>query len=130
MPVSDTATATIDARYHSYNEDFRRAVYPSPEELVREVDISKSFLRTIPGNRITEHNILCMWRVILLDDYCIVQNYFPQTPGGHRHSDDAPVFVFEKSTECSFSYYKSFETMFDLIKTYTNLHPPIEAPGG
>jgi hypothetical protein len=47
---------------------------------------------------------------------CIVQNYFPNHAGGD--SDAAPVFVFENSDDSPNGYYRTFSTMFDLIKDF------------
>ena len=114
MPVSIESNATVRARWNSYFKDYQERVYPEPKSLISEIDAGKTFLKK-NGNVIVEHDILCMWRVVILSGHCLVQNYFPNLKGAD--SDRAPVFVFENSPECNFSYYKTFDTMFELIST-------------
>jgi hypothetical protein len=119
MPISIESNATVRARWNSYTKDYREQMYPEPKDLILEIDQGKAFLKK-NGNDIVEHDILCMWRVVLLSGHCLVQNYFPNLLGAD--SDRAPVFVFENSPECDFSYYRTFETMFDLI---SNMVSPV-----
>ena len=102
FPKTDRENPTIKARYDTYNKDFRADTYPSVDDLVREVKISKEALKQNARNGIHEHNELCMWRVVLLSSHCIVQNYFPNHSG--CHSDTAPVFVYYKEPECPHSW--------------------------
>jgi hypothetical protein len=115
FPQSDKSNPTIKARYATYNANFRADTYPTLGDLVREIEISKNVLRKNAGNKISEHAELCMWRVVLLSDHCIVQNYFPNHSG--RHSDSAPVFVFYREPECPHSYYDTFYQMFELLSS-------------
>jgi hypothetical protein len=113
FPQSDENNPTIKARYSTYNPEFRKDIYPTLADLVREINISKDSLKQNARNTIYEHAELCMWRVVILSDHCIVQNYFPNWSG--CHSDLAPIFVFEKEPDCPHSYYDTFLSMFTLL---------------
>jgi hypothetical protein len=116
MPISSSDNATIRERYKRYSEELRRTRYPTIDKLVGEVAAGKSFLAR-SNNAITEHNILCMWRVVILQNFCLVQNYFPNLEG--NASDAAPTFVYRNTG--SESYYQMYIEMFDLIKSYPNI---------
>jgi hypothetical protein len=118
MPVAKPTNATILSRHESYDPNFRVSAYPDLSTLVDEVQASRRFLEKF-GNSVTEHDILCFWRVIILSHVCLVQNYFPNTDG--RDSDWAPTFVFERSEESTYSYYNTFSTMFDLVKRHNRI---------
>jgi hypothetical protein len=113
MPKSSPQNPTIRARYETYKPDFKKTTYPQIEDLVRSIEISKGILAENTNNRILEHDELCMWRVVLLSEHCIVQNYFPNHRG--CHSDASPAFVFEKEPDCPYSYYDCFDQMFKLL---------------
>lgn len=113
FPSSDPHNPTISARYATYKPEYRRSNYPAIEKLIQEIDFTKALLREHKDNRIFEHHELCMWRVILLSDHCIVQNYFPNHSG--CQSDTSPIFVFEKAVDCAYSYYGTFDQMFKLL---------------
>ena len=85
----------------------------------------KSFL-TARGNCFTEHNILCMWRVVILQNFCFVQNYFPNSDG--NFSDTAPTLVYKNTG--SNSYYSMYLEMFNLIKLHpaTDVREPMIPP--
>lgn len=113
FPQSDENNPTIKARYATYKSDFKTDTYPTVARLVEEINTSKDALKQNTRNKIYEHAELCMWRVVLLSDHCLVQNYFPNHTG--CHSDTAPVFVFFKEPECPHSYYDTFHQMFELL---------------
>ena len=125
FPQSDENNPTVKARYSTYKADFRTDTYPTLTDLVREINISKAALKQNARNKIFEHAELCMWRVVLLSNHCLVQNYFPNHTG--CHSDSAPVFVFYKEPECPHSYYDTFYQMFELIaQPHGNVDRPRE----
>lgn len=112
FPKSDQTNATIFERYDDYSPEFRQANYPKITDLIAEIDRSKEYLRS-KGNEVIEHDELCMWRVVLLSEHCIVQNYFPNHSGCQSHL--APVFVFGKEGHSTYSYYDTFSEMFELL---------------
>lgn len=114
FPKSDPNNLTISARYSTYSEGFQTRTYPDKSDLIREIEISKGIIRANRSNKLYEHNTICMWRVVLLSDHCLIQNYFPNHSG--THSDSSPVFVFEREPKCQYSYYETFQKMFDLLK--------------
>ncbi len=103
---------TISSRYGTYKERIQKSNYPSNADLVREIDISKDLLKGNVENKVFVHDELCMWRVVILSEHCLVQNYFPNHSG--CQSDASPVFVFEKEEKFSHSYYETFQQMFQL----------------
>ncbi|MEQ1934672.1 MAG: hypothetical protein ABL962_12485 [Fimbriimonadaceae bacterium] len=112
MPISDETSITIRERFDTYLDPFKDATYPEGVSgLVREIGASKTFLAKHATNTVHEHNTLCMWRVVLFKNHCVVQNYFPNPAGAA--SDGAPLFVFENIGPGS--YYRTFETMFNLL---------------
>jgi hypothetical protein len=116
MPVANATNPTIASRYETYEPAFRDAVYPAINTLVEEVATSREFL-VRNKNTITEHDILCFWRVVILSNVCLVQNYFPNAKG--KDSDWAPTFVFERIEDPGgHSYYKTFDKMFELAKKH------------
>lgn len=115
MPVATSSNPTVISRYESYDSQYRQGVYPRVDDLLREISLGKEYLDAF-GNSVVQHNILCTWRVVILSNVCLVQNYFPNNQG--EDSDKAPVFVFENSPECTHSYYLTFSTMFDLVKKH------------
>lgn len=115
MPKTNAGNPTLVARYDSYSPEFKQSNYQELGSLVDEVRKSKTFLRTY-RNEVIEHNALCMWRVVLFSGCCVVQNYFPNHSG--MQSDNSPVFVFEKSEKddgTNFSYYETFDRIFELL---------------
>lgn len=125
MPIASPTNPTILSRHESYDDGFRTAAYPKLGDLVNEVQISQDFLRGLK-NTVTSHDILCFWRVVIFSHVCLVQNYFPNTDG--RDSDWAPTFVFENGAESSYSYYKTFSTMFNLVKRHNRIPPAAPSP--
>jgi hypothetical protein len=113
LPISNKDNTTIRFRYETYKPNFRKSIYPTPDDLVREIEISKGILLENIENKIYEHDELCMWRVVLLSNHCLVQNYFPNFSG--EHSTISPVFVFFKETVCPHSYYETFAEMFKIL---------------
>jgi len=94
MPISDFKNQTIKNRYATYSEDYkRRNLILTIDKFVEEINQGKEFLKN-NGNVLHQHNILCMWRVIIFSKHCIVQNYFPNPEG--EHSFMSPTFVFQK----------------------------------
>lgn len=116
MPVSTASNPTISERYDRYSKKVKAERYPHVEDLVREIDKGKLYLRKT-GNTVTEHNILCMWRVVILQNFCLVQNYYPNICG--KTSDFAPTFVYQNTGNDS--YYQTYLEMFDLIKKHPGL---------
>lgn len=124
MPVSLESNPTVSNRYSCLSSDYKkRNQIRTIEAYVRSIGQNKEFLRDF-SNVYYEHNILCMWRVILFSDQCVVQNYFPCPPGEHSYL--APTFIFNKATEYpnQISYYSTFSEMFDLIKKNCARLPP------
>lgn len=113
MPASVEENPTIGERALRYCDELKRDQYQSPTNLVEEVKEAKRFLRKY-GNTVTEHNILCMWRVVILQNVCLVQNYFPNLDG--QPSDFAPTLIYQDTGPNS--YYQIFLEMFDLIKKH------------
>jgi hypothetical protein len=114
MPKSTADNPTIKHRYSEYRTEFRRRNYPAIDDLIKEIEHNKRFVRMNDRNVVIEHDQLLMWRLVLLSHRCIVQNYFPNHTG--EDSDDSPIFVFERtSAKCRYSYYSSFYRMFHLI---------------
>lgn len=117
MPESDPKNSTIASRFETYSDDFKRDMsYNSANDLIDEIEESKKFLRENKKNTVTEHSMLCMWRVVILSDFCIVQSYFPNDHG--RYSFLAPIFVFEKRYGVDGAFYSTFESMFELVKKH------------
>jgi hypothetical protein len=114
MPVSSPRHPTVLERHKRYRGELEKLQYPDANALVEEIKRGKAYLRS-RGNTVTEHNILCMWRVIILQNYCLVQNYFPNLSG--RNSDHAPTFVYKNTGKDS--YYQAYLEMFSLV----NRHP-------
>lgn len=128
MPRSDAETPTIRARFDTYNEDFRRVHhYHSIDALVAEAVKSKAELAMNTRNRIIEHDILCLWRVVMLKEFCIVQTYFPNPHG--NGSNEAPIFVFQRHpTDDNSGYYATFANMFSLVEKYAARPKPGSPP--
>jgi hypothetical protein len=117
MPVSDSNNPTINSRYETYSRDFIIANgVPTIERFIDfEIEAGKDFL--LEGrNEVYEHNILCMWRVIIFSEHCLVQNYFPNVK--KAESFRAPMFMYSKRVDGSepHSYYEMYLAMFDLVK--------------
>jgi hypothetical protein len=117
MPVSDVNNPTIKARYETYSKEFVEAngIQTVKSFVDYEIEASKDFLKTYK-NPIFEHNILCMWRVIIFSEHVLVQNYFPNPT--KSDSFRAPVFMYSKRVDGSepHSYYDMYVAMFDLVK--------------
>lgn len=113
MPATAQGNPTVRARWQSYATDFRDTTYPQIDNLIQEMQISLGFLQMNSKNRVMQHDALCMWRVVLFNTHCVVQNYFPNHFG--KDSDKSPVFVFDRSEHSRFSYYETFSQMFDLL---------------
>ena len=86
MPTSTDTNRTILERFETYSEQFKddNNIH-SVGDLVNEVIAGKMFLSKNQNNVIKEHNTLCMWRVVLLSEYCIVQAYFPNYNQADSH---------------------------------------------
>jgi hypothetical protein len=118
MPRSSSASPTILARYNTYTKDVKNAEYPDVDTLVKEIAISKRFLVS-HGNRVFEHDCLCIWRVTLFNDYCMVQCYVPNTAGAN--SFNSPCLVYRKHSVVtdgvvnSAGYYDTYNAMFNLL---------------
>lgn len=125
MPISDQNNPTVKQRFVTYTEDYKKANAISDiSTFIDEIDKGKKFIRGYKDNVLTEHNILCMWRVILLSRYCFVQNYFPNNADAkYQHSFMAPTFVYQKDETASGNcvcYYDTFSNLFEFIKKYAN----------
>lgn len=112
MPVSLDSNPTVQERFRTY-EGATLNRYPTVGELVTEMKQSKSFLLS-NKNRVTEHNSLCTWRIVILQSVCLVQSYFPNLDG--FEIDSAPTFVFSNSGRES--YYQTYLQMFELLKSH------------
>jgi len=129
MPITNSANVTIRGRYGEYSEEYRqRCSYTSIESLVYEIRSGKDMLAENVRNTCTEHDILCMWRVVLLKKHCIVQSYFPNSRG--EASQDAPVFVFVDGEPGDFGYYQTFSRMFDLVREFNATTVPARRGSG
>lgn len=117
MPQSDPQNPTIKERYKTYSNDFLIAngVQTMDRFINFEIEAGKDFLLS-HNNEVYEHNILCMWRVIIFSEHCLVQNYFPNV--SKAESFRAPMFMYSRRVDGSEpnSYYDMYVTMFDLIK--------------
>jgi hypothetical protein len=94
MPISDGSNKTIAERFSTYGSGGESIGVPTLKDLITEVERGKDVLRKNRGNILLEHDILCMWRVVLFPRICIVQNYFPNAQG--EASYKAPTLVFER----------------------------------
>lgn len=116
MPEGVASNPTIEARFGTYTDAFKeQSNLKEVTDLLQDVEHGKAFLRKFSGNIISEHSMLCMWRVVLFSQHCIVQSYFPNSEGHESYT--APVFVFRK-TDSAFSYYSVFEEMFKMVKRH------------
>jgi hypothetical protein len=116
MPKSELSNQTITSRYATYSPTYKRENnILTVDAFIDEINLGKAFLRN-NGNTVQEHNILCMWRVIIFSKMCIVQNYFPNPRG--EHSFLAPIMVFRKPDKPTpwIQYYDTFCEMFRLVK--------------
>jgi len=112
MPVSAADNPTLSERYETYSAEVKATRYSSVDDLIAEADAGKEYLLA-KANTVTEHNLLCMWRAVILQNYCIVQNYFPNSEGGL--SDFAPALVYQNTGK--YSYYQMYLEMSHIIKT-------------
>jgi hypothetical protein len=112
MPSSSQTNPTVWHRWITYGEDIKRDHYSDVGKLVKEIDDGKTLLKSHPNNTLSEHRILCMWRVVILHDHCLVQCYFPNVAG--NISSMAATFVYEDTGP--FSYYQTYAEMFRLIQ--------------
>ena len=120
MPVSDPTNPTILGRFDTYTKEFKEEFkYENAASLAEETKRNKLELLKNGRNTLIEHNILCMWRVVILSEYCIVQTYFPNHAG--VESNNAPIFVFKKNA--AVGYYATFDLMFDLLVKYASIPP-------
>jgi hypothetical protein len=111
-PISSASNPTVMERFETYSGDFRSLHYPNGvSDLVHEIEVGKGFLRAFPRNTLEEHDILCMWRVVILKDHCLVQSYFPNSDGDE--SDHAPLFVYQQGSVDS--YYETYLKMFEFL---------------
>jgi hypothetical protein len=116
MPISKPENATIAFRHKTYSDDYKvQEKITTVQAFVEQINHGKGWLRSRSENIIYEHDILCMWRVLILDEYCLVQNYFPNPHKGH--SFESPLLVFKKVSDEQklSSYYYTFTEMFNLI---------------
>lgn len=95
MPCPDPKHPTVQARFATYTDSFKNEQnINSEDDLVKEMAKSKAdLLRRSNANTITEHCILCMWRIVLTEEFCIVQSYFPNHGG--VDSFKAPAFFYK-----------------------------------
>ena len=95
MPRADPKQPTVQARFATYTSAFKSEQgINSEDDLVQEMVKSRAdLLRRSPANTITEHGILCMWRIVLTEEFCIVQSYFPNHGGAD--SFKAPAFFYK-----------------------------------
>lgn len=132
MPMSAADNPTVAFRYATYTDEFKSlANFREGPDLVHEMDDGKRSLLKYPDNRLYEHKILCMWRIVLTDEYCLTQNYFPNKGGGPSYR--APAFLFRKREPSGNvdTYYDVFEQMFELIKKSASERtsmPPVSDP--
>ncbi|MGH8047173.1 MAG: hypothetical protein ACREKL_08000 [Chthoniobacterales bacterium] len=115
MPRSHPENQTILRRHATYSELFKRANgIESVDSFITEIEAGKRFLRHY-GNTVREHDILCMWRVIILSSHSIVQSYFPNK--SKTESFRAPMFVYSTGApeEHFDSYYNTHTQMFELV---------------
>jgi hypothetical protein len=118
MPISSSSNPTVISRFATYSDVYKAECgFITVDDFVKEIDRGKKFLRVNHHNIIHEHDALCMWRAIIYDNHCIIQNYFPNSTGDHSYR--APTFVFAKKTSSDnqqlFTYYDTFCKMFDLL---------------
>jgi hypothetical protein len=117
MPISHKNNPTIHERFRRYSPTMKREVYKdNVANLVDEVIAGKEFLGSCGDgeNEVTEHNILCLWRVVILQNNCLVQSYFPNADG--TVIEDAPVVVYQNTGP--HSYYQTYVEMFELLKKH------------
>lgn len=113
VPRAIATNATVKERYGKYCTDFLQKNYPNGiDDLVDEMKKGIAHLKHFNGNTVTEHNVLVLWRVVLLSKFCIVQSYFPNAAG--YESDRAPLFVYMKNGSSSF--YETYSEMFDMLR--------------
>lgn len=114
MPRSARDNPTIRHRVNTYTHPLNEEL-ATADHLVAEIERGKQFLRQNLRNKVHEHDMLCMWRVVLFDDVCVVQNYFPNSLGGE--SFKAPVFVFERLRDGKTDgFYSAFSKMFEMLR--------------
>lgn len=116
MPRSNPDNLTIKNRYETYHDDYKRNNnLATMGDFIAEIEQGKKFLK-LNGNTLYEHDILCMWRVLIFSNLCVVQNYFPNPRG--EHSFLAPIMVFRPLPPSApwISYYETFYEMFRLVK--------------
>jgi len=117
MPRSDKTNPTVENRYATYPEQYKFAEHISTmDEYVEQIDAAKRFLLNF-NNTVHEHDGLCPWRIVVIDDRCLVQSYFPNKQGNESHQ--APAFVFRRVGEVDHvhTYHECFEQTYDLLKT-------------
>ena len=110
MPTSSAENPTVAARWRSYSKSTKQA-YGTVDGLVSEIEKSKQALRN-DDNKITEHNIIIVWRLVIFQKFCLVQRYLPNPSGSA--SDDAPTFIYSNSGKNSF--YRTYLEMFKEIQ--------------
>jgi hypothetical protein len=120
MPESNPENPTVKARFDTYSDAVKASSgLRQIDDLIREMEAGKRLL-ALRLNVISQHKILCFWRLVIFSHHCIVQSYFPNEEGSESHH--APVFVFAKSTITG-AYYQTFLSMFNQIKKYTTEAP-------
>jgi hypothetical protein len=121
-PYPDPEHPTVRARFATYTSDFKdEQGLHSESDLVREMNEARAnLLSKSRGNTITEHGILCMWRIVLTDEFCIVQSYFPNHGGSD--SFKAPAFFYRnvnagkaQGSSRIDSLYDTYAHMVDLV---------------
>lgn len=114
MPKAQATNPTIKYRYGTYTSDYKTTHgIKNMTQFLTEIKNGRSFLKE-SRNRMFEHDILCMWRVIILSQHCIIQNYFPNRSGTHSYL--SPCFVYRKTDSASNGYYDTYSDMFEMIK--------------
>lgn len=119
MPRPSSDNPTLRHRWTQYSEDVKKTSYPTVDVLAEEAKRGRDFLLA-HGNRVVEHQILCMWRVVLFHNYALVQNYFPNIDGSM--SAHAPTFVYHNAG--NYSYYQTFAEMYRLVSLTESQRPP------
>jgi len=117
MPVRSESNLTVSERFRRYSAKLKTEKYKDIHALLDEMTRAKEYLRD-RNNAVTEHDLLCMWRVVILQNYCLVQNYFPNIDG--NLSDFAPTLVYQNTGR--HSYYTMYLEMFKLIKAVMEKH--------
>lgn len=117
MPMPEAVSPTLSARYRTFDKGFKLSKnLRTLDQFLVEVEGGAEFLMSIGGNDVVYHQLLCIWRTVLLSSHCIVQAYFPNKR--EFAEQRGPVFVFAKRPEGRGAYYEIFDQMFKLLNDY------------